>query len=110
MKVDNISCVYAWESKFMKEDVYTSILVRALHLVSSYLCCIVHVEHLPRQTSWESKMVDRMSRDFTTTFADQILLSGFEGKDIPNFFKVWLDKPCVDWSIPMKLLCYVKNR
>ena len=51
LKVDNISCMYAWENRFMKEDVYTSILVRALHLVSSYLGCIVHVNHLPRQSS-----------------------------------------------------------
>ena len=109
MKVDNISCVYAWENKFMKEDVYTSILVRALHLVSSYLCCTVHVEHLPRQTSWESKMVDRMSRNISTTKSDLDVLYSFEGDNLPNFFKDWLNKPCVDWSIPMKLLCYVKK-
>ena len=102
--------VYAWDNRFMKEDVYTSILVRALHLVSSYLGCIVHVNHLPRQPSWESKMVDRMSRDFSTTSSDNNLLSSFREQDLLKFFKIWLDKPCVDWSIPMKLLNYVKNR
>ena len=110
LKVDNISCMYAWEIRFMKEDVYTSILVRALHLVSSYLGCIVRVNHLPRQSSWESKMVDRMSRDFSTTSSDHNLLSSFGEQSLPKFFKIWLDKLCVDWSIPMKLLYYVKNR
>ena len=108
-KVDNISCVYAWENRGMKNDTYTSILIRALHLISSYLCTIVHVQHLPRDTSWESKIVDRMSREKTCRHSDRNILKEFGTHTFPVFFSSWLKNPVCDWDIANELLTYVKH-
>ena len=106
-RVDNISCIYAWENRSMKNDVYTSILIRALHLISSYLCTIVHVEHLPRDTSWESQVVDRMSRELTCRSSDRAILGNFENRKLPIFFVDWLRSPTCNWQFANELLSYV---
>jgi hypothetical protein len=61
VKVDNIGCYFAWINRYSSEDQLTSILVRALHILSAYLACEVHIEHLPRVSSWEAILVDRLS-------------------------------------------------
>ena len=109
MKVDNISCHYAWQNKYMKEDMYTSILIRSLHVISNFLGSIVHVEHLPRKTSWESCLADRLSRRKTTLWNDKKLVDSYGKTKIPKFFSDWLDKPTVNWDIPMMLLNVVEN-
>ena len=91
----------------MKNDVYTSILIRALHLISSYLCTIVHVEHLPRDTSWESQVVDRMSRELTCRSSDRAILGNFEHGKLPIFFVDWLRSPTCNWQFANELLSYV---
>ena len=110
LSVDNISCHYAWDNRTMKEDVYTSILIRSLHLISNYLCTIVHVKHLPRKTSWDSHLVDRLSRDSTTQKNDVKLLESFDIPAIPKVFSDWLDSPTDDWDLSVKLLNIVKQR
>ena len=110
LKVDNMSCYFGWHNKCMKNDAYTSILIRALYLLSAYNNNIVHVRHLPRKTSWDSCLVDRLSRESTTLAGDKKMLESFKEFKLPVFFEAWLDSPSVDWDIPNKLLSFVMNK
>ena len=109
LKVDNISCHYGWLNRSMKNDAYTSILIRALHVISSYLCSVIHVQHLPRESTWDSRLVDRMSRESSITQDGRLLLNSFSGYALPPFFVSWLDSPVEEWSIALQLLVYVKS-
>ena len=62
VKVDNIACYFGWLNRHVTGDVMASILIRALHLVSPYLGCQVHEEHLPRKSTWDAHLVVRLSR------------------------------------------------
>ena len=109
MEVDNISCYFGWGNKMVKEDPYTSVLVRTLHVVTSYLETEVHVVHRPRNTSWSSNMVDRMSRHSTTQQHDRNLLNSFGQLKTPSVLSDWLLNPTVDWSLPHRVLSYVQS-
>ncbi len=110
MQVDNISCLFAWENRYAKEDLMASILVRALHLISAFLESKVYVEHLPRLSTWEAAMVDRMSRRSTTKKSDTNLLKSFEEKSVPNELSKWMENPSEDWNLASNLLKYVESK
>ena len=110
VKVDNAGCFFGWLNKKTSGDVMASILIRALHVIAYYLECIVHIVHLPRKSSWDAMLTDRLSREKTTTRQDRALLSSFKLPDIPLVLKQWLESPTEDWELPMKLLYYVKNK
>ena len=67
LNVDNIACVFAWESGHASNDICASIRIRALHLICARIGSTVYVNHLPRLSSWEASIADRMSRSSTTT-------------------------------------------
>ena len=69
--MDNISCLYAWERGYSKDDNTASILVRTLSVICAKLAWVVHVKHVPRDTTWESKLADRLSRQKTTRESDR---------------------------------------
>ena len=69
--MDNISCLYAWERGYSKDDNTASILVRTLSVICAKLAWVVHVKHVPRDTMWESKLADRLSRQKTTRESDR---------------------------------------
>ena len=110
VKVDNIGCFYGWLNKKTSGDIMASILIRALHLISSYLCCIVHIEHLPRKSSWDAEIADRMSREKTTLQNDRKLLNSFNLPKVPECLWRWMEHPTEDWNLANELLCAVKNR
>jgi len=109
MKVDNISCYYGWQNKNMSGDAYASIILRAIYLITCYLCCVLHVDHLPRMSTWEGRLVDRLSRSSSVLQNDKNLIRSFDF-ELPLFFKTWLTRPTVDWNLPVKLLNYVMNK
>lgn len=108
MKVDNVGCFFGWLNRQVTGDVIASTLVRALHLISAYLECQVHIEHLPRKASWEADLVDRLSRENTTTRNDKSLLDSFGKLNVPSCMIRWMEKPTEDWDLPMQLLDSVK--
>ena len=107
--VDNIACVYGWDSKSLKEDVSASVILRAIHLISSFLGTTVHVRHIPRNSNWESSMVDRMSRGKTLSTWDISLLKSFPSLSLPPALLEWVEHPFEDWGLPLRLLNYVQN-
>ena len=104
LKVDNLGCYYGWQNKSVCNDRAASIFVRAIFLISSYLECCIHVEHLPRMSSWEAEMCDRMSREKTTQKNDENVLTYYKGSVIPSELLEWLKNPVSDWSICNVLL------
>ena len=67
VKVDNIGCHFAWETGYSRSDNSASILVRTLVLISELLSSVIIIDHQPRDTTWEIKLADRLSREKTTT-------------------------------------------
>jgi hypothetical protein len=107
IKVDNMACVYGWANHYMKGDISASILIRALHLISAFLGSIVHVEHVPRRSSWESSTADNLSRRATTGFLEKQMLSRFRNVQAPNILTEWLMNPQEDWAFANELLAHV---
>jgi hypothetical protein len=109
VKVDNFGCIFGWNNRSVAGDICASILIRALHLISAYLGCIVHIEHLPRVLSWDAQLVDRLSRQSTTTPNDMRLLDSFTNRPIPKTLRDWLVNLVEDFSISTDLLNDVMN-
>jgi len=104
VQVDNIGCHYAWENGYSKEDTTASILVRVLVCLAAKLSCIIKIVHHPRESSWESKLADRLSRERTTKDFERKLLNSFKKRDLPLAFRNWMDNPVEDWNLPVKLV------
>ena len=108
VKVDNIGCFFGWVNRHVTGDVMASILIRALHLISAYLGCQVHICHLPRKSSWDANLVDRLSRARSTTENDKKLLRSFPKPSLPICLAEWMKNPSEDWDLVLKLLDHVK--
>ena len=108
LQVDNISLVYGWINKHLKNDDSASIFIRSIHLIAVMLNCVVEVEHLPRVTSPAAILADNLSRNSTTTEADRRAVEGAATGPIPRALTDWLNSPCDDWDLPLKLLDHAK--
>jgi hypothetical protein len=108
--VDNTSCFYGWLNKQSPGDETASILIRTLHLISSAICCDVHIEHLPRVSTDEAELVDRLSREKSTLYSDKQLLKNLGGHLFPRTLLNWMRNPTEDWKLPEKLLYETLNR
>ena len=108
--VDNLNCIFGWDSRSLKGDKLASIVIRAIHLISSFLECFVHFRHVPRVSNWESKMADRMSREKSLRSVDLKLLHSFENLGSVSVLSNWLVAPSEDWNFPFRLLAYVKSK
>jgi hypothetical protein len=108
--VDNLAVVYGWENRCIKNDLSASILIRAMHIVAAYLGCIAHVQHLPRMSTEEAQLADRLSRKSTTTDEDLRRIRHAVSPAPAAEFMEWLDSPEVDWNLPLRLLRAVQGR
>jgi len=104
VQVDNISCHFAWENGYCKEDNTASILVRVLVLMCAKLECEITIVHLPRESTWESRLVDRLSREKTTKGQEKKLLDSFEKRKLPKVFEDWMCDPIEDWGLATKIV------
>jgi len=109
LKVDNISCYYGWKNKAISGDKTASVLVRALLVLSAYISCYIHVQHLPRMSSWDAIVCDNMSRKSTTGPKEKGLLDKFN-KECPEVLKNWLKNPIEDWELVNRMLDYVERK
>ena len=110
IQVDNIGCHYAWENGYSNGDQTASILVRCLILISAMLSTRIHVHHHPRESSWESKLADRLSRARSTTSQDLCLLNSFEKRELTESFMSWMKNPVENWDLPMLLINELRNK
>ena len=104
VKVDNVACFFGWINRHVTGDVTASILIRSLHLISAFLGSQVHITHLPRKSTWDAVLVDRLSRSSSTSSQDRRLLASFPGWVLPECLLQWLNHPVEDWSLAEKLL------
>jgi hypothetical protein len=104
VRVDNISCFYGWVNRQAPGDESASILIRTLHLLCYALECEIHIEHLPRVSTWEAELVDRLSRESSTTLGDRELLKKHERGKFPRTLLEWMKNPVEDWKLPEKIV------
>jgi len=109
LKADCFGTIFGMTNRYAKGDRCASIFIRSIYLISAYLSCTVHVQHLPRLSDWGAEVSDRLSRRATCTIQDRKLLRAFSNRTIPSCLQHWLHKPSVDWSLPTKLLDHVKS-
>ena len=84
-------------------------MLLAVICVLLYMCI---VQHLPRESTWDSRLVDRMSRESSMTQDGRLSLNSFSGYALPPFFVRWLDSPDEDWSTyspPASSVCEIYN-
>jgi hypothetical protein len=108
-KTDNLSCVFGHQNGYMKGDECASILLRSLCIISAFLGCVAHIEHIPRRSDWESEVADNLSREKTTGFMERQLMSKNLKNEFPQALLVWLDNASEDWALPLQLLDHVKQ-
>ena len=109
VQVDNIGCHFAWENGYSKTDSSASILVRILVLVSEFLNCNIIINHHPRETSWEIRLADRLSREKSTESQDKRLLASFRERTLPSSFRNWMRNPVEDWNLPVIVVSELSN-
>ena len=110
LKVDNQGCYFAWENKNVSNDRFASKVVITIVIISAYLECNVVVEHLPRMSSWEAKLCDRLSREKTMLSTDKQLLKSYDHLTIPFQLYNWLKTPNKKWDLCNIMLDIVKEK
>jgi hypothetical protein len=106
---DNESVIHGWDSRKVKKDVSASIILRSIHIISFYLGCTVTMRHLPRMSNDLAKLADQLSRSSTTGRKQLRAISGSTSLPIPVQLLNWLENPTEDWTLPIRLLSYVKS-
>ena len=105
--VDNISLVFNWEKRCTKTDVLTFTILQTLHILEFALPCKIFVDHSPRRSSKETKLVDNLSRADSTTKVDIELLGKAEKRFLSGPLGEWCKNPSlhVD-SLPVNIVDY----
>jgi hypothetical protein len=110
VKVDNMGCFFGWENRSARGDKTASVLIRTLHMIAAYLGCVIHIRHLPRMSSWDAKLADRLSRKATTSKADKEILDSFKNPPIPKSFQKWLINPSENFDLAEHVLANIENK
>ncbi len=107
---DNEAVVYGWDSRKIANDESASIFIRALHILSFFLGCVITVQHLPRLSTASARLADALTRVSTTTPVVRELVQDAPPCRVPRSLLDWLEQPFEDWSLPYKLLQDVEAR
>jgi len=57
LEVDNLEVVYGWQKKYCREDAETSLLLRCLHVIESFIECKIYVTHVKRCSTHVANLV-----------------------------------------------------
>jgi hypothetical protein len=100
---DNLSIASAWPHRHASHDPETSLLIRCLHILSTYLECVLYIQFQPRCSSPLTTLADYMTRH--TTPPPHILCptTNLSPLTHPSLFR-WLLRPHLDWNLPLLLL------
>jgi hypothetical protein len=91
--VDNISLLYAWENKTSKNDQILYEMIKLLHIIEVAIPCKIFIDHSPRRSSWQTILVDNLSRKHTTTEKDVNLILKAEKFILDGPLKNWIENP-----------------
>ena len=95
--------------RLLKNRQLSHFLVRTLVLISELSSSVIIVDHQPRDTTWEVKLADRLSREKTMTSQDRSMLRSFKGNKLPNNFQEWMRNPVEDWDMPRRIVDELSN-
>jgi hypothetical protein len=110
MHTDNEAIAYGWESKRVKNDESAAIIIRAVHVIASFLECEVHIVHIPRMSTTMASLADRLTRGSTTGRAEMSAIAGSQSGSVPDELTSWLESPSEDWGLVNRLLLHVQER
>ena len=108
--VDCMGVVYGWENKKVKGDSCASMIIKALHIIETFLGSCIHVIHVPRVSNWESEVADNLSRERTTGFLEKQLLNRSSKNTNLSALTDWLKNPAEDWTIVDRLVKHVIDK
>ena len=104
LEVDCMAAIYGWDKRQVSGDKAATILLRALHLISSYLACHIHMEHRIRRTGRASIMADDLSREETTSRPLMRRVLAIESPPRSPALTDWLQDPREDWDLANRIL------
>lgn len=104
LEVDCMSVIYGWDKRQVSGDKAASILLRALHLISSYLACHIHIVHRTRRTTRASILADDLSREETTSDTLRRRVKLVEHPHLSPALSAWLTNPGEDWMLADRIL------
>jgi len=110
LELDNMAVLYGWEKRQAQEDMEASIFIRAIHYISCFLACQVHIEHLPRRSSRAAIMADDLSREETTSSTLEHRIRALESPVRSGALSAWLANPEEDWDLAASLLKEVERK
>ena len=106
--VDNTSVIFSWENKSANGDLTASVLIRALHLVASYLECRIFTKHVPRQSCKASVTADALTRASTARPEVWHSVQDAEHHSAPRALWDWLRTPDINWQLGFTLIEHLK--
>ena len=109
LEVDNAAAVFGWRRRHVSHDATASILLRGLHLITSYLACYVHVVHVPRVSTDAARLADALSRSSSSTPRVLRALRHAVTPPPPPVLLAWLSAPSEDWEFANTLLHHVQS-
>ena len=107
--VDNISILFAWANKTIKSDIVLYKIFLILHLIEYAIPCKIFIEHSPRRSSWQTILVDNLSRKITTTEKDIKQIKNAKKQFLDGHLKSWIDNP-EDILNPIQIIDYLTNK
>jgi hypothetical protein len=110
LEVDNLSVVFAWDKKHSKVDPETSLLIRCLHVLESFLHCKIYVRHLRRMSNRMAILADSLSRQATISAEVANSTESLPTEWPRGALHSWLKSPGLDWDLPLKLVNDVKAK
>jgi len=108
--VDNVSVVFGWQNRSVRGDLSASVLIRALHLVATFLECRIFTRHVPRESCLASTMADSLTRASTAKEHVWATVTGARRFDPPAPLWDWLNNPETDWSLGFTLIDWLKKQ
>jgi len=109
LEVDNAAVVRGWHTRSVKNDAAASTIIRAVHVLATFLACTVSVRQVPRRSTAAADLADRLSRRSTTRGRHRRLIRGAQQPAVTGALLRWLAKPALDWEFWRPLLSDVTS-
>ena len=105
--VDNEPFVLAWQRRYAKKSIYTSILLQTLHILEATLPCRIFIEYQKRCSNDQAILVDKLSRLSTTDAGSLKAISHLHPFQPRGPLLDWLKNPQEDDDLPFHIAHYV---
>ena len=77
----------------MQNDPNLYELIKLLHILEFAIPCKIFIEHSPRRSSWQTNLVDNLTRELTTTEKDLKILEHVAKHELKGNLKNWINNP-----------------